>query len=154
NIALCYVLFSLLEYFGHRSLMHRQRLAEFFHSSYLASTFYDHVVLHHARYFRVFNNEPDENGHKTNIMVRIFVGLAFIAPFCLIAYPIDRLTAVSLFLGAIAHNRAWTAIHSEMHIPRDRWFAQTFWFKYLRRYHFLHHRHPRRNFNTLLPLWD
>jgi len=52
------------------------------------------------------------------------------------------------------HHWAWNKIHLEMHKPEQRVFSTWPVYKFLARYHCLHHRHQDRNFNVVFPLAD
>ena len=52
------------------------------------------------------------------------------------------------------HHWAWNTIHLEMHKPEHRLFSTWPIYKFLARYHCLHHRHLDRNFNVVFPLAD
>jgi sterol desaturase/sphingolipid hydroxylase (fatty acid hydroxylase superfamily) len=149
-----YVLISLVEYLTHRHLMHRPGWAARLHSRVLRQVFRDHAIVHHRRYYAIFNHEADAHGRTLNLTVKPSTGLAIVAPFCLAAYAIDPLTGALLLVATIMHTFAWSAVHTAMHLDAQGGFARTSLFLYLKRYHYLHHRHPRRNFNALLPMWD
>jgi hemerythrin-like domain-containing protein len=54
----------------------------------------------------------------------------------------------------IFHHWAWNKIHLEMHKPEQRVFSTWPVYKFLARYHCLHHRHLDKNFNVVFPLAD
>src|SRR6266511_2375210 len=61
----------------------------------------------------------------------------------------------AVFVAAmIFHHWAWNQIHLEMHKPEQRVFSTWPVYKFLARYHCLHHRHLDRNFNVVFPLAD
>jgi sterol desaturase/sphingolipid hydroxylase (fatty acid hydroxylase superfamily) len=41
-----------------------------------------------------------------------------------------------------------------MHKPEKRFFAEWRIYKFMARHHFLHHRHPDKNFNVAFPIGD
>jgi sterol desaturase/sphingolipid hydroxylase (fatty acid hydroxylase superfamily) len=77
-----------------------------------------------------------------------------IASPCLVALPVDALTAFVFLIGALVNGRIWSAIHSEMHRPSDAWLSTMRVYNFLKLWRFLHHRHPGTNFNTAFPMWD
>ena len=91
-------------------------------------------------------NDEYQNWPGTSLMVA--------AVPCLMALPVDALTAFVFLIGALINGWIWSAIHSEMHRPSDAWFSTTGAYNFLKRWHFLHHRHPGTNFNTAFPMWD
>ena len=56
--------------------------------------------------------------------------------------------------SAFAHNRLWNALHRQMHIPEDVFFKDWKVYRFLARYHFMHHQMNGRNFNVVCPLAD
>ena len=48
----------------------------------------------------------------------------------------------------------WNHIHLEMHKPEQRNFSTWPIYRFLARYHWLHHRYPDKNFNVVFPLAD
>jgi hypothetical protein len=153
STAISYPILSLFEYVLHRYLMHSPRLARALQSRYLLDTFYEHAVLHHRQCYDVFDKEDRPCG-GINIVVKPITSLTgAMLPF-VVMLPIDLLTSVILFAGAIANGALWSKVHSEMHRPTGSLIGRSFVFGYLRRVHFLHHRHPGANFNTLYPMWD
>jgi sterol desaturase/sphingolipid hydroxylase (fatty acid hydroxylase superfamily) len=101
----------------------------------------------------VFDHEVRPCG-AVNISVKPVTSLAAAALPSVILLPIDALTSMILFMGAMLNGVIWSKLHSEMHRPTNAWICRWSFFKYLRRLHFLHHRHPGTNFNTLYLMWD
>ena len=61
----------------------------------------------------------------------------------------------TVFVAAMTfHHWAWNKIHLEMHKPEQRVFSTWPVYKFLARYHCLHHRYQDRNFNVVFPLAD
>jgi hypothetical protein len=137
----------------HRHLMHKNVLAKFLHIAYLASTFRDHAIIHHARCYAVFDKERKACS-AINIRVKPITSTLVIAPLCCLLLLLDPITSLVFFLTAIVSGMLWSEIHDEMHRPRGAWFSNFHAYRYLKRRHYLHHRHPNTNFNTLLPMWD
>jgi hypothetical protein len=153
SVVVAYPILSLIEYLIHRNIMHKPKMARALKSSFLWETFREHAVEHHNMCYDVFNNEKGSCG-TVNIRIKLPTLALVISLPCLIAAQIDDITCLVLFIGALANSVIWSAIHSEMHQPRESWFCRTFMYRHLRRLHFLHHRHPGTNFNTLFLMWD
>lgn len=137
------VIVSLVEYSAHRWLMHEPHVDAFW---------FPHA-MHHSKYYRQFNHEPNLLGKYYNL--RITWSDTLLA--CVFASPLLFLSVSAyliLFVLALLHRWTWNAIHSEMHLNEGRWFSNLKIYKGLRWLHFLHHRHPGRNFNVTLPLFD
>jgi hypothetical protein len=153
SVLIAYPVLSLIEYMIHRHLMHRPTAAKIFGSKYLLETFREHAVIHHHDCYAVFDREPDPCA-TTNIKIWPGTSLMVIAAPCLVTLPVDALTAFVFLIGALMNGWIWSAIHSEMHRPSDAWFSTIGAYNFLKRWHFLHHRHPGTNFNTAFPMWD
>jgi hypothetical protein len=147
---IAYPILSLMEYMVHRHLMHKKAPGDISQNGFLSETFYDHAITHHGRCYAVFDREE---GSCAGVNIPITSLMAMVVP-CLIVYAIDPKTSAVLLIGALVGGRVWSEIHSEMHRPKGAWFASLKVYLYLKRRHFLHHRHPNTNFNTLLPMWD
>ena len=62
--------------------------------------------------------------------------------------------AVIFVAVVVFHHWACNKIHLEMHKPEQRGFSRWPIYRFLARYHCVHHRHPNRNFNVVFPLAD
>jgi hypothetical protein len=153
SASVAYSVLSLMEYTIHRHLMHKFSFAKFLGNRYLVDTFRDHAIVHHARCYAVFDEESGPCA-SINIRVQPLTTLTVIALPCLLVFLVDPITAFVLFIGAVLNGAAWSAVHEEMHRPRRAWFSKLRTYRYLKRRHYLHHRHPSTNFNTLFPMWD
>jgi hypothetical protein len=142
-----------MEYAIHRYLMHKSNFAKFLQNRYLADTFRDHAIIHHARCYAVFDEE-ERSCATINIKVQSFTTLTVMALPCLLVFLIDPTTSLLLFVGAILNGAVWSEIHEEMHRPKGAWFSNLKTYRYLKRRHYLHHRHTNANFNTLFLMWD
>jgi Fatty acid hydroxylase len=151
-IASC-ITMSFIEYFVHRYVMHKRTLPRWLYRVVpgMWSVFENHAVLHHGRYYKVFNHEDDPKGRTISIRLDLWiavvggvlVGLALL-PLSIVAGPVF-LTVILL------HHLAWNLIHEEMHNPRPRWFRRLPFYKFLARYHWMHHKYPGKNYNVILP---
>ena len=147
------ILMSFIEHQVHSRLMHRRNfLSE--RSASFKRTFEAHAIVHHGHYSKIFTDEPVAPGADKEI--RLTVRKAPIK-----AIPIAALIALVSWQGALIfvavvtfHHWAWNKIHLEMHKPENRSFSHWPIYKFLARYHCLHHRYPDRNFNVVFPFAD
>jgi hypothetical protein len=153
SAAIAYPIVSLIEYLVHRHVMHSPRLARALKSKYLWETFWQHAATHHRQCYDVFNHD-DRPCADVNIVIKPVTSLAVAVLPCMVMLTIDPLTSAILLMGAMINGAVWSRVHAEMHRPTTAWICESSLFKYLRRLHFLHHRHPGTNFNTLCPMWD
>jgi hypothetical protein len=145
-------LMSLIEYALHRWPMHSLGFARMFPGAW--PSFDSHARLHHGRFYRGdgFDKEPDPAAKYVGTAIQPGYSLLGLSPLWgglwLAFGPAAGLTFA---LVCTAHAAAWTAVHAEMHEPRQRFFARTRAFAWLKEHHRLHHAHPNKNFNALLP---
>ncbi len=151
SIVLDYAIISLLEYAAHRWFMHRN-FARFLNSEYLRASFMEHMQ-HHGKCYNIFDHEEQPCG-LLNLTIQFSTELLVSAPPAVALFFIDPLAACLLPMFALLHGALWSAVHQEMHRPVQTWFSSTSMFRYLNKYHFLHHRHMGTNFNTLFLGWD
>lgn len=152
-------LLSFIERFIHRFLMHRRVFprALYRRLPFLQSYQTAHAVLHHATYYRRFNFEPDPVGRETDLRlgpetaIRLYAG---VSPLVLALGLFDPLGAAVFSVLAIGYMYLWGLLHREMHVPASRLLQSLAAYRFLARYHFLHHRYPHLNFNLLNPLAD
>ena len=137
---------SFIEWGVHKYLMHRPSITLF------RSHFLEHAIAHHGRYYKVFNRESGA-GKYLNLSLSVagtVTGILLVSPLAMFS-----LTGFIVFaILGVLHAIIWSAIHSEMHLNRGTWFASTRAYQALMWHHFLHHQHPRRNFNVVIPLAD
>jgi Fatty acid hydroxylase superfamily len=150
---LAYPVLSLIEYMIHRHLMHKNALAKLFWNRYLVSSFRDHAIIHHARCYAVFHKD-NKICAAINIRVKPLTSLTVTALPCLLFLLVDPISSLVFFVGAMLNGALWSEIHQEMHKPTGTWFSGLRSYQYLKRRHYLHHRYPNTNFNTLFPMWD
>lgn len=144
-----YVFLSLVEYVAHRWPMHSKKLAGRIPA--LWPTFERHAVLHHGRWYRTFDDEPDVAAKHINLTMSPVFNVVGLSPFWGLAYLVSPLGA-AVMVGAIAaHAVIWSVIHTEMHQPGDRWFARLPLYRFLRDYHRGHHERPATNYNVVCP---
>jgi hypothetical protein len=147
------VLMSFVEHQVHRKLMHKRNFLSARTASF-KRVFEAHALVHHKHYTDIFSDEPVARGEDKEI--RLTVRKAPIK-----AIPVAACVALVSWRGAAVfvaimtlHSWVWNKIHLEMHKPEKRLFSTWPVYKFLARHHCLHHRHPNRNFNVVLPLAD
>lgn len=147
------ILMSFIEHQVHAKLMHKKNfLSE--RTKAFKKTFEMHAIFHHKHYSKIFQDEPVPDGEDQEIRMRVWKGAVKAIPFAL---PIGVFSwmGAGIFVGVVCmHHWIWNKIHLEMHKPEQRGFSCWPVYKFLARYHFLHHRHPDKNFNVVFPFAD
>lgn len=147
-IASC-VLMSFIEHQIHSRLMHKRSVERF------KKTFVAHAITHHTdHYGKVFVDQPVPPGEDTEIRLRVHKAAIKGLPVILLIAPFSLVGAAVFAFTITLHHWIWNQIHLEMHKPERRIFSQWPVYKFLARYHFLHHRYPNKNFNVVFPLFD
>jgi hypothetical protein len=150
------ILMSFVEHTIHRWHSHKRPLPELAYRSipYLEGVYHEHAKLHHQHYYEVFDHEPDPYGRDLNITLNVWLG-GLIALICCVGFWfVWPVFAAVFFFTVIGHHLTWNLIHAEMHKPSGRLFARTFIYKFLARYHWMHHAYPGKNYNVVFPLAD
>jgi hypothetical protein len=144
---------SFIEYGIHRYLMHKRLLPHWLYRIVpgLGTVFTNHNVLHHGRYYKIFNHEDDPHGRKTSIRLDLWVGILGGVLVGLALYPLSVVAGPVIVAVVLLHHLAWNLIHEEMHNPRPRWFARLRFFRFFVRYHWMHHKYPGMNYNVIFP---
>jgi len=153
------VLLSFIEHFVHRALMHRRGLppALYRRFAFLEGYWRAHAVLHHATYYRRFNFEPDPLGREIDMRLgvrtaaRLYAG---VFPLVLLLWLVEPVGAIVFSVVAFTHMYFWGLVHHEMHVPASGFLQRRAAYRFLARYHFLHHRYPVLNLNVVNPLAD
>lgn len=150
------VLGSFFEHAIHKSLMHRE--SPFFRKKrFFANLFRSHALLHHGKYYKQFDHEDDPVGREESIIFApqeiIAIQLMLLPIFFLIAL-VSPVFGFCLLIVAFIHNNLWNIIHREMHQPKKPFWARWLAYRFLARYHFLHHRHTAKNYNVVFPFAD
>jgi hypothetical protein len=147
---------SFLEYFIHRYLMHKRPLPGLLYRWLpgLSALFSNHNVLHHGRYYKVFNHEEDPVGRTISLRLDLWIGLVAGVLIGLALYPLSLVAGPVFLTVVLLHHLAWNLIHDEMHNPRPRWFGHSWFFRFFARYHWMHHKYPGKNYNVVLPCAD
>jgi len=149
------VLMSLIEHQVHSRLMHKKPKLSLFRSSPARQKiFTQHAVVHHRQYFKAFHDAPVPHGEDRGIRLNLREGLMESLPVSLVLVFFSTPAAIMFPVVVCLHHLMWNQIHLEMHKPEDRFFAKWPFYKLLARHHYLHHRHPDKNFNVALPVGD
>jgi hypothetical protein len=151
-----YVLMSFVEWLLHRKVMHLRGLPRWAYSAFpsLGDVQHAHAVQHHVRFYNQFDHEPDFVGRHYNITLDVALGVVGLAPLWGAFLLLSVAAGVTALACVLLHHLTWNLIHNEMHNPSGARWAKTRLFKYLARYHYLHHAHPARNYNVVCPLAD
>ena len=142
------VLMSFIEHQVHKKLMHRRSTASF------KRVFEAHALVHHRDYSEIFSDEPVARGEDEEIRLTVRKAPIKAAPFAALIALVSWQGAMIFVAVVVFHHWAWNQIHLEMHKPEQRIFSSWPIYRFLARYHCLHHRHTNRNFNVVFPLAD
>lgn len=158
------IVLSFVEHIIHGYVMHQRIFPEFVYAriSLLTMHLSDHVELHHNTYFKIFNYEPDEVGKRLNMTISyftVFLGLIGFSPvLLLLAYTVSIVPMLVFAAVLFTHRYLWNTVHREMHQPQYPWWSRLAPYRFLARYHYLHHQSHQRdvhvNFNIVLPFAD
>ena len=157
------VLMSIIEHQIHSRLMHKMpRYLPFRNLAGRKRIFTSHAVEHHRQYRQHFHDAPVPRGEDRGIRLNIVEGLLECLPVPLVLVGISYAAGVTFpLIGAVIfplvvalHHLIWNQVHLEMHKPEKRFFAEWRIYKFMARHHFLHHRHPDKNFNVAFPIGD
>jgi hypothetical protein len=147
------ILMSFIEHQVHRRLMHRRNpLSDRFAS--FKKTFEAHAITHHGHYSKIFSDEPVPVGEDKEIRMTPHKGMMRAIPIALLLSLVSWHGAVIFVLVVGLHHHIWNRIHLEMHKPEQRYFSNWPIYKFLARYHCLHHKYPDKNLNVVFPFAD
>jgi hypothetical protein len=149
SFAKAYLFLSLLEYSGHRWMMHRMRIANLLDSEWLRLLCINHMVKHHKKPYEHDHHEKDDDPLQ--------LALTALVPALLVSVPLyfyDPLTVKMLTVVGVVYAVLAYVVHNEMHLRHGLFYTQTALYRYLERCHHEHHAHPNSNFNVILPFWD
>jgi hypothetical protein len=150
-----YVTLSFFEWFMHKYFMHRRGVAFFYKRvRFLRSAHYRHAIQHHSIYYRRFDHEPDPIGRYISIDPDVIFTHTLAIPFVGALALFSPMLAVVFSAVLVAHHLIWLMSHREMHIPRNAFFHDWPVYRYLARYHWMHHRYRNVNYNIAFPLAD
>jgi len=147
------VFMSFIEHQVHRRLMHRKNLLSGRLPAF-KKIFEHHALLHHGHYHTIFHDEPVPHGQDRHVRLSMTEGVLEALPIAALLTTISWQGAMTFVMVVCLHHFMWNQIHLEMHKPEQRFFSHWSVYKFLARYHYLHHRYPHKNFNVVLPLAD
>lgn len=147
------IVMSFIEHQVHQRLMHRRNYLSERKASF-KKTFEMHAIFHHGHYSKIFSDEPVPPGEDKEIQLTVrkapIKALPFAAVIALFSW-----SGALIFIGVVTfHHWAWNKIHLEMHKPEQKSFSKWPIYKFLARYHWLHHKYPDKNFNVVFPFAD
>jgi len=141
------VLMSFIEHQVHQRLMHTRTEA-------FKKAFEAHAIFHHQFYSSIFSDEPVPHGEDQEIQLTVHKAPIKAIPFAILIGLVSWQGAI-IFVGvATMHHWIWNKVHLEMHKPEGKVFSKWPAYKFLARYHWLHHRYPGKNFNVVFPCAD
>ena len=140
---------SFIEWGVHKFIMHKP----FIKYGYL------HTTSHHARF------GADETYHAQSVEDRDHILFTWkeytLFPLlCIVLYaPIEILIGKPVLVGGVAAAfvglQMFNSLHWRFHEPSDTWFQRTWFFRFLKEHHRIHHDDMDRNFNVyFFPLAD
>jgi hypothetical protein len=147
------VLMSFVEHQIHRNLMHRKNFLSVRTASF-KRIFEAHALVHHKHYAEIFSDGAVARGEDKEIRLTVRKAPIKAIPFAALIALVSWQGAAVFVAVMTFHHWAWNKIHLEMHKPEQRGFSTWALYKFLARYHCLHHRHLDRNFNVVFPLAD
>lgn len=143
------VLMSFIEHQVHSQLMHRRSFAAF------KRTFEAHAIVHHKKHYsKIFSDEPVAPGEDKEIRLTVQKAPIKAIPVAALIFLFSWQGAAVFVATVVFHHWAWNKIHLEMHKPEQRVFSSWPIYRFLARYHWLHHRYTDKNFNVVFPLAD
>ncbi len=147
------VLMSFIEHQVHSQLMHKQSFLSRRRASFRRN-FEAHAITHHKHYLKIFADEPVAPGEDKEIRLNVHKAPIKSAPVAILLAFVSWKASLIFVLTVMLHHWLWNQIHLEMHKPVKRSFSEWPIYKFLARYHYLHHKHPDKNFNVVFPLAD
>ncbi len=146
-------LMSFIEHQVHSKLMHRPNFLSR-HTAAFKRVFEAHAIVHHQHYSKIFSDEPVPPGEDKEIRLTLRKAPIKALPFAT-AIALVSWQGAAVFVAVMwLHHWLWNKIHLEMHKPEQRVFSTWPIYKFLARYHWLHHRYRDKNFNVVFPLAD
>ncbi len=160
NLALFFIIAllwsSLFEWLLHKYVMHRPFLG----SRY---AFNAHAIVHHPKFAGDKYCSPHSKEDMEKIPMAWWNGPVLIViatlPAVFVSWICDEwMLSIVVVSVMTVYFLLYEGMHYLMHDPKDttliRWVKSTKVFKFLDKHHFLHHEHPRSNFNVVFPFWD
>lgn len=147
------LLMGFIEHQFHAKFMHRRNFLSKRSAKY-KRVFEAHAIFHHGTYSKVFSDEPVPKGEDEEIQLTVRKAPIKAFPFALLM-SLVYWPAGLIFIGVVVyHHWVWNKIHLEMHKPEDKFFSKWPLYKFVWRYHWLHHKYPEKNFNVVFPIFD
>lgn len=151
---------SFFEWTLHKYVMHKP-LFGFFKYPFRA-----HAQIHHRvfEWQETYSLQKEED--KTLVPMAWWNAPVIIAANSPVYFGVGMLCGLGAFsayfwfgaLGAmssmIVYYITYESLHWCMHVPGDRWFQKTWWFRWIDDHHRMHHKRPMTNLNVVLPLAD
>jgi hypothetical protein len=147
------ILISFIEHQVHSKLMHRRNILSRRSAGY-NHIFEAHALVHHQHYSKIFSDEPVAVGEDKEIRLTLRKAPIKAIPFAAVIAFVSWQGAAVFVAAMYFHHWAWNKIHLEMHKPEQPIFSTWPIYKFLARYHWLHHRYQNKNFNVVFPLAD
>ncbi|MBU6452965.1 MAG: hypothetical protein KGS72_14365 [Cyanobacteria bacterium REEB67] len=145
---------SFIEHQVHVRMMHQKNFLARFTDKY-QKVYEAHAINHHGHYSaKMFSDEPVAPGEDKEIRLTVHKAPMKVLPLALLIALVSWQGGLILMAVAVFHHWAWNKIHLEMHKPEDRGFSHWPLYKFLARYHWLHHKYPNRNMNVVFPFAD
>lgn len=139
SIVLSIVALALVEYAGHRWLLHRK-----------SSGFGRDHIQHHKIFSLRFTDAPEEPAWYDPVWIRGLFALVWSSVAMAPVAVWISLPAALVFVGlSTTHGAVWQFIHNEMHRPTWGWLQRRAFFQFIREHHALHHHYPRTNYSFL-----
>lgn len=159
SVAVTYVVMSFGEHAVHQKMMHKKVLPSWVYKKwdYMGEVYDAHAVRHHGVWYRDFDYESNPAGRTENIELRLVETLwllVLMSPIIALLFAALPVAAVVFVAMMFIHSRLWNILHTEMHMPENKFFAKWAIFRWLACHHYMHHRATNKNFNIVFPLAD
>lgn len=149
--AIAMVVNSFVEWIAHRFILHSKAIVQFA---------YD---LHHVRHHTLFGSDKSYEAQTEDVKAHVRFGGRDYVMFLAVTFPLwcgmEFLCQRPMVLGGVTATlfglQCFNTFHGLMHVPRGNWFERTWFFRFIKEHHRLHHANPMTNLNVaFLPLAD
>lgn len=143
---------SWVEWSVHRFIMHRR--------VWWIPYGYDHVTSHHATFGSEDTYHALDSGMMENGVAFTWREYLLFPLLCTMIYlPLSWIIGKPIFpgclLSVVAGLLLFDYMHYGYHVPNGGWFQRTWFFRFMKHHHRIHHRYMNKNFNVnFLPLAD
>ena len=127
---------ALVEYVGHRWLMHRPLLGRVY-------WYLDHAIEHHGK-----------GRNDINISISPITALVVTSPVLCIALFCGWQAIIVIPVASLAYAALWTCLHASYHDVGCQWIKGLPGYGRWRTHHLLHHTNPATNFGTVFIFTD